>query len=164
MDALEAIAKRRSVRKYVDKPVPKAVLEKIVDAARLAPTARNEQPWAFVVVTDRKRLVELGETTDTGKFIAEAGACVAVLCRSTKYYLEDGSAATTNMLVAATALGVQSCWVAGDKKAYAEKICALLGAPPEFRLVSLVALGYADGPVKEYPKRDLGNVVHWERY
>ncbi len=164
MNALEAIAARRSTRKYANRPVPREVLEQVVDAARLAPTARNEQPWAFVAVTDRKGLVALGEITDTGKFIAEAGACIAVLCRSTKYYLEDGCAATENILVAATALGVQSCWVAGDKKPYAETICARLGAPPDFRLVSLIALGYADGPAKEYPKRELGNVLHWEKF
>lgn len=164
MDALAAIANRHSIRKFKPSPIPKDVLEKIVDAGRLAPTARNVQPWEFIVVTDRKRLVQIAEISDTGKFIADAGACIAVVCQTTKYYLEDGCAATENILVAATALGVQSCWVAGDKKAYCQNILALLGVPPKYNLVSLLALGYSDGEPKSYMKRSLEKVLHWETF
>ena len=164
MDALTAIGVRRSVRKFLKKPVPVKVLEKIVDAARLAPTARNEQPWEFVVITDRERLQHVADLTDHGRFIADAGACIAVYCRATKYYLEDGCAATENILIAATALGVQSCWVAGDKKPYGAAVSAFLGMPQDCNLISLVALGYADGEVKEYLKRDLSKVLHWEKF
>ena len=164
MDALTAIAARRSVRKFNSKPVPKDILEKIVDAGRLAPTARNEQPWEFIVVTDRDMLKKIGEITDNGKFIIDAGACIAVICAATKYYLEDGCAATENILIAATALGIQSCWVAGDKKLYCQSILALLGVPPQYNLVSLLALGYADGEAKTYIKRALDRVLHWEKF
>ena len=164
MDTLTAIAARHSVRKFISRPVPKDVLEKIVDAGRLAPTARNEQPWEFVVVTSREMLKKIGETTDTGKFIVDSGACIAVVCKATKYYLEDGCAATENILLAATALDVQSCWVAGDKKAYGPNILNLLGVPANYNLVSLLALGYADGEPKAYIKRGLDRVLHWEKF
>lgn len=164
MDAFEAISSRRSTRRFAGRPIPRDVLEKIVDAGRLAPTARNEQPWEFVVVTDRAALKKVGEITDHGKFIAEAAACIAVYCRVTKYYLEDGCAATENILVAATALGVQSCWVAGDKKPYGVAVSAELGIPPAYNLVSLVALGYGDGEPKTYLKRSLEKVLHWEKF
>jgi nitroreductase len=164
MDALTAIANRHSVRKFTSRPIPKDVLEKIVDAGRLAPTARNVQPWEFVVITDRKQLAKIAEISDTGKFITDAGACIAVMCQETKYYLEDGCAATENILVAATALGVQSCWVAGDKKTYCQSILALLGVPPKYNLVSLLALGYGDGEAKTYVKRVLDRVLHWEKF
>lgn len=164
MDALAAIAARHSVRKFDPKPIPRDVLEKIVDAGRLAPTARNEQPWEFVVVTDRGTLKRIADISDHGKFIADAGACIAVVCKGTKYYLEDGCAATENILIAATALGVQSCWVAGDKKPYGQDILALLGVPPQHHLVSLLALGHADGEVKTYVKRGLDRVLHWEKF
>ena len=86
-----------------------------------------------------------------------------MLSRETKYYLEDGSAATQNIMVAARAHGVGSCWVAGDKKAYAPEVVRILGAPRELRLVSLIALGYpAETPQKE--KRPLEDVLHWDRY
>lgn len=164
MNALEAIRKRRSVREFAERPIPEDVLRSIVDAGRWAATARNEQPWEFIVITERDRLRAVGESTDHGRFIAEAGACVAVVCRDTKYYLEDGSAATQNMMVAATALGVDSCWVAGDKKPYAPKILDLLGAPAGYRLVALVALGYRKGDVEVPSKRALEDLLHWERW
>lgn len=164
MDALKAMAARRSVRQFSGKPVDRAVLEQVVDAARLAPTARNEQPWEFVVVTERARLKQLGEATDHGRFIADAGACVAVICRETKYYLEDGCAATENLLVAAAALGVDSCWVAGDKKPYGSAIMDMLGVPLGYKLVSLLSLGYRASEPKAAPKRELFSVLHWEKF
>lgn len=163
MDALEAIKTRRSVRLYQDKPIPKKVLEDIIDCARLAPTAMNRQPWEFVVVTEKETRQRIADLTDYGKHIAQAAACVAVFCEDTKYFLEDGAAATQNILLAAWAHGVGSCWIAGDKKAYAEDICRLLGLPENCKLVSLIPLGYpADVPQKD--KRPLEDVLHWERY
>ena len=164
MDFFKTVEERCSTRKFSGGPVPREALEAIVDAGRLAPTARNEQPWEFVAVTDRLRLKELAGLTDHGKFIAEAGACLAVLSRPTKYYLEDGCAATENILLAATARGFQTCWVAGDKKPYGPDVCRFLGAPPDFTLVSLVAIGHAVEPARRAPKRELDQVLHWERY
>ena len=164
MDALSAIAERHSTRSYQNKPIPKRVLEQIVDAGRLAPTARNEQPWDFVVVTDQTTKKLIAEFTNYGKFIAEAAACVVVLCRDTFYYIEDGCAATENMLVAAAGLGVQSCWVAGDKKAYCSEILKILKVPAGHKLVTLVALGYEKTPVERKVRRELSDVLHWERF
>ncbi|MBU1694587.1 MAG: nitroreductase family protein [Verrucomicrobia bacterium] len=164
MDLFTAIEERYSTRKYSGEPVPHEQLKIIADAGRRAPTARNEQPWEFVIVTACARLVELAGLTDHGRFIAEAGGCIAVLCRSTKYYLEDGCAATENILLAATALDLQTCWVAGDKKPYALKVCEFLGAPPDLKLVSLVAIGRAAEPARRAPKRELDKILHWEKY
>lgn len=164
MDALQAISERHSTRSFSNKPVPKEALEKIIDAGRRAPNARNEQPWEFIVITHKETLRKIAELTDYGKFIAQAPACVAVFCRKTKYYLEDGCSATENILVASTALGVQSCWVAGDKKPYAPKVARLLGVPEGYGLVSLVALGYASTPGKPTPKRPLSEILHRERF
>ncbi|MFH1071009.1 MAG: nitroreductase family protein [Candidatus Glassbacteria bacterium] len=165
MDTLEAIKARRSIRQYESTPVDWRDLEQVVDAGRLAATGRGVEPWEFVVVTDSARRKELAGICDFGKCIAEAPACIVVLCRDTKYYLEDGAAATQNMLVAAAALGLGSCWVAGDKKPYAERIVKLVGAGAGFRLVSLVAVGYASA---EQPprkcKRPLAEVLHREMF
>lgn len=163
MDALEALRTRRSVRKYENRSIDRETLRTIVDCGRLAATARNDQPWEFVVVTDPDLKAKIADATDYGKFIAQAAACIAVFCRDTKYYLEDGSAATQNILVGARALGVGTCWVAGDKKPYAATIGQLVGAPENMKLVSLVALGYpAESPAK--PKRSLDEVIHWDRF
>jgi len=163
MDAIEMLKTRRSVRAYKDAPVPREIIEDIIDCGRLAATAINIQPWEFVVVTEPEMRRRIAETTDYGKFISDAPVCVVVLCQDTKYYLEDGSAATENILLAARAHGLGSCWVAGDKKPYASDICRLLRAPRGYNLVSLIPLGYpAESPEKT--KRSLSDVLHWEKY
>ena len=163
MDALQALRTRRSIRKYEDKPIPQETLETIVDCGRLAASGRNEQPWEFVVVTDPKIKEKVAEATDYGKFIAQAAACIAVFCRDTTYYIEDGAAATQNILVGAWAMGVGTCWIAGDKKHYAKTIGNIVKAPANTKLVSLIALGYpAEQPTKS--KRELKEVIHWDSF
>lgn len=166
MELLELIRKRRSIRQYQDKPIPKDVLEKIVDAARFAATARDVQPWQFIVITEKLSLGRLAELADHGKFITQARACIAVFCEDTKYYLEDGCAATQNILLAATAFGVGSCWVAGDKKPYCPQVADLLNVPDKFRLVSLVSLGYpiSVSEFKIASKKALAELLHWEKF
>lgn len=164
MNFWEVIKKRVSTREYSDKKIENKVLEKIINAARLAPTARGLQFWEFIVITDKKSLERLGEIADHGKFLADAAAGIAVLSKETKYYLEDGSAATENILLAATALGIGSCWVAGDKKAYASEVCKYLGVPGGYKLVSLVALGYPKKEIQPRQKRLLEEVLHKEKF
>jgi nitroreductase len=163
MDAIEVLKTRRSVRAFRSEPVPREIIEDVIDCGRLAATAINIQPWEFVVVTNPQLLRNIAQTTDYGKFIADAPVCVVVLCEDTKYYLEDGSAATENILLAARAHGLGACWVAGDKKPYASQICRLVGAPRGCKLVSLIPLGYpAENPEKS--KRPLSDVLHWDKY
>ena len=163
MKVLKVIKERRSVRSFQRKEIPKEILEDLVDCGRLAPTAINIQPWEFIVVREREMLRKVADITDYGKFIAEASACVIVVCKDTKYYLQDGSAATENILLAAEDYGVGSCWVAGDKKRYAAEILELVGVPPGYRLVSLIALGYPKSKPKP-EKRSLKEVIHWEKF
>lgn len=164
MDAIEALKTRRSVRKYLEKPVPKEIIEDILDTARLAPSANNIQPWEFVVVTNAELRQKIAQITDYGKFIAHAPVCIIVFCKDTKYYLEDGSAATENILVAARAYGLGTCWVAGDKKRYVDQIRELVGVPADYKLVSLVSLGYPAETPSPPAKRKLTEMVHWEKF
>lgn len=164
MEAMEAIRSRYSCRTYSDRPVSDDLICQILDAARRAPSGNNVQPWEFVVVRDPSVREKLSQITDYGKFIRQAPVCIVVLCRDTKYYLEDGAAATQNILLACTALGLGSCWIAGDKKPYCDEILQLLGVPRQYRLVSLVSVGYPAGPPKYKPRRPLSEIVHWERY
>ena len=162
-EVIKLLKERRSIRKYQKKEVPEDIIKGIIDCARFAPTAINIQPWEFIVITEEEMRKKIADITDYGKFIAEAPVCVAVFCKDTKYYLEDGSAATTYILLAAKAYGLGSCWVAGDKKYYAEDIRKLLGVPDGYKLVSLISIGYpAENPVKG--KRSLEEVFHKERW
>ena len=166
MNMLELVKSRRSIRVYQDKEVPKQALEEIVDCARFAATARNVQPWEFVAITSAEMLKKIAGVTDHGKFLSEAKACIAVFCSDTKYYLEDGCAATENILISAAMLGIGSCWIAGDKKPYCVEVGRLLNVPQEYKLVSLVALGYPqdENSFKLTDKRPLKELLHWERF
>ena len=166
MDLLAVIQKRRSIREYRKKSIPRKDLEKIVDAARFAPTARNLQPWEFVVVTNRDVLKQIADITEHGKFIADAAACLAVFGENGKYYLEDCCAAIENAMLEAAGLKIGSCWVAGDKKPYAAAVNSLLGVPDTFKLVGLIALGYPLTPkaFRIIDKRKREDVLHWEKF
>jgi len=163
---LKLLKIRRSVRLFENKEIAKEKLEEIVDVARYAPTARNVQPWEFVVVTDKKKIVELASLGQNAKFMDQAAACIAVFSLQTNYFLEDGSAATCNILLAATALGIGSCWIAGDKKPYCQQAGNLLNAPSGMKLISLIALGYPQDvdAFKVMEKRNLKELLHWEKF
>ncbi len=164
METFDALCKRASVREYLDKPVSKALLEQLVDAGRRAPSARAVEPWEFVVVTERPTLDKLGAMISTGLFLKQATACIVVFCSDTKYYLEDGSAATENILLAATDLGLGTCWIAGDKKEYCEDVARLFGVPEHMKLISLISVGWAAKDVKQRKHRLVKDVLHWEKF
>lgn len=163
---LKLLKTRRSVRVFQNKDIPKERLEEIIDAARFAPTARNVQPWEFVVITDRKKLTQLAGLGQNCRFMEQAAACIAVFSVDTHYFLEDGCAATCNILLAASALGIGSCWVAGDKKPYCQQVNTLLNAPSAMKLISLIALGYPqdENAFKIVAKRGLRELLHWEKF
>jgi nitroreductase len=164
MDAIECLKTRRSVRNFSDKEIPEDAINEIIDAGRLAPTANNLQPWEFVVVTDKPVKKKIADITDGGKFIAEAPLCFFVISKDIKHYLEDGSAATQNIMLSAWARGIGTCWVAGDKKPYAGKILEILGVPAGYKLVSMIAAGYPKSMPGAVNKRGLGEVMHKEKF
>ena len=114
MDALQAINGRRVQRAFDPRPVDPDALAKIVDAGRHAMSARNLQPWQFIVVRDRTRLKEIGALCATGKFVADAPASVVVLkdVANARWADVDCAQAVQNMANAAWALGLGTCWVA----------------------------------------------------
>jgi nitroreductase len=161
MDALEAIKKRRSVREYTGDPIPRKDLEAIVDAGRLAATGGNQQPWDFIVVTNQEMIQKLKAAAN---WMEKAGAIVAVVLDPTsRWWIEDGSAAIQNMLIAATALGYGSCWLEGYTLPLEKQFKDLLGVPDEKRLLTLVPIGVPmQWPTKN--KKLLEEVIHWETY
>ncbi|WP_281742554.1 nitroreductase family protein [Tepidanaerobacter syntrophicus] len=163
-EAIRVIKERRSVREYLPKPIPKEILEDIVDCGRLAPSANNIQPWLFVVTTEKPIKEKIASLATYGKFIANAGACISVFCRKDAYHaIEDGCAATENILLAAKAYDIASCWVAGYNRPYSEAIRELLNVPEDYMLISLLSLGYSDKVVTRN-KKPLKEVMRWEKY
>ncbi|MEW6200699.1 MAG: nitroreductase family protein [bacterium] len=191
MDAIEAIRKRRSVRRFRRESVPLPLLEKLIDAARLAPSAQNLQPLEFIIVYDEETVRAVFPHLLWAGYIYPAGnpppgeeptAYIIVLLNGNiraEGGEHDAGAAIENILIAATALGIGTCWVgAVNRKAVTE----LLHIPDDYRIDSIVALGYPDeSPVIEdfsgsiqywkddngvlhVPKRKLSRILHFNRY
>jgi nitroreductase len=161
VEVMEAIRKRRSVRAYTGEAIPRADLETIVDAGRWAASGSNKQPWTFIVITDRAMIDEL---KIAAQWMEKAGAIIAVVMDpSSRWWIEDGSAAIQNMLLAATALGYGSCWLEGWTLRYEEEFKSLLNIPDDRRLLTLIPLGVPEAwPTRE--KKPLAEVLCWEKF
>lgn len=162
MDALEALLTRRCIRKFQDKPVEIEIIKKAIDAGRLAPSGNNVQPVKFVVILDKENLKKLAQiTTPNGDHLLRAAGGIVILAEPVKYYLEDGAAATENVMLALWAQGVGSVWIAGDKKDYASEVVKFVGGKDE-KLISIIAFGYpAETPAP--PKKKLEDVLFFEK-
>ncbi len=149
MDVLEAIYTRRSIRTYLDQLVPKELIQNLLAAAMQAPSARNQQPWQFIVIDDRAILGKIPEFMPNAAMAAEAPLAILVcgdldLEESEGYWMVDCAAAVENMLLAAHALGLGAVWCGVyPRKARMEGLQQLVGLPKNVIAHSLVVLGYA---------------------
>jgi nitroreductase len=168
VDAINIIKTRRSVRNFTDQPITKEILEDVIDCGRLAPSGHNKQGRYFLVLTERDKIDGIGKIATWAKFIVgKAQACILVFCdeKQCLTLLEDGAAATENILLAATAHGIASCWVAGYGMPYAAAAEKFAGAAATLKLVSIIALGYpvSDNPPIP-PKSALSQVIKWNNF
>ena len=161
----EVIKRRRSVRKFEPKPISEEIIRDILDCARLAPTANNLQPWLFGAVTNPSIRREIAELTEYGKFIKDCAVCFAVFADSTKkYFLEDGCAATENILLAAVGLGLGTVWLGVHSIHNFEKqISEHLQLPSQVKPLNVIYIGY---PAEEKSARTQyrADRVHWGKY
>ncbi|MDP2923186.1 MAG: nitroreductase family protein [Candidatus Omnitrophota bacterium] len=147
MDVFEAIKKRKSIRSYCDKPVEEVKITKILEAARLAPSASNRQEWRFIVVKDKKVKNELVRAAKGQKFVQEAAAVIACCAETDNHVMSCGqlcypidvAIAIDHMTLAAAELGLGTCWVGAF---YEEEVKKILEIPKEIRVVELLTLGY----------------------
>jgi nitroreductase len=141
MEVFEAIRERRSVRAYLPQAIAAERLERILEAARLAPSASNRQPWHFVVVTNQQKRKALSKER-YAKFLAESPV-VIVGCGdrdlSPNWHVVDTAIAMQNMVLTATGEGLGTCWVGSFNE---NQVKELLSIPEKFKVVALLALGY----------------------
>ena len=165
MDAVEAILSRRVQRAFSDRIVELDKLGKIVDAGRHAMSARNLQPWQFIVVRNRDTLKTLGELCVTGRFIGEAPAAIAILkdLANTRWADVDCAQAVQNMADVGWALGLGTCWAGNFDAA---KIIELLGVPSGWGIFTILPFGYTNEakPPEARPLKPRKEMVHYERY
>jgi nitroreductase len=169
LDVLEAIKERRSIRAYTDEKVSDEDVERLIEAARWAPSAGNTQPWAFVVVKDAETKRKLSSAT-LQTLIQEAPVAIVICAdanRSSRVYgsrgknlysIQDTAAATQNILLAAQELGLATCWVGAFRE---DEVAKAVKAPRNLRPVAMIAVGYpAERPVTPH-RRSFNEIIHY---
>lgn len=165
-ERLAVIFARRSIRRYTDEPVDETDLQALLEAGMAAPSGSNRKPWRFVVVTDRETLCALAEAHPYGKMLAGAGAAVAV-CGDpavSEWWVQDCSAATENILIAATMLGLGAVWLGCYGRPEREgPIRDVLGIPDSIKVLSLLSIGHPAEETESRTQYDVGQ-VHRDRW
>ena len=163
MDVVEAVRSLLAVRRYQDRPVPEAVVRRIVEAGWLTGSAMNAQPWHFVVVQDRDRLRQLGALARTGPYVAQAALAIVVLVDRSRFAVSDASRAIQSMLLTAWADGVGSNWVGFGGL---DDVKPLLGVPAGLDVLAILPFGYPVGVAgrRKKQRKPLDAVAHRERY
>jgi nitroreductase len=166
-ETIKTIFSRRSIRKYTDEPVSEGHVKTILEAAMAAPSASNKKPWHFVVVTERETLNRLVEAHQYAKMLQEAPLCILVCGDESinqRFWPQDCSAATQNILLAAQALGLGSCWCGVyPSEARVKEISDILGIEHPVIPLNLIAVGHP-GEEKE-PRTQYDEArVHKEKW
>ncbi|MBP5627494.1 nitroreductase family protein [bacterium] len=162
--ALDVIFSRKSVRHYTDREVETEKLMTLVKAGMAAPTGMNRQPWSFIVVTNMTQLAPISDMTGL-MMLKKAKAAIIVLGKKDeKFWQQDCSAATENILLAAEALGLGAVWCAGypltDRVDNYKK---LFNYSEDYEVLSLISIGYPTGedqPKDKYKEEK----IHWNRW
>jgi nitroreductase len=165
MSLIDLILSRRSIRNYENKDIPEEVLQQILEAGRQAPSAANRQPIRFVVVTDHDILKNLCDRLIT-RFVKAAPVAIAG-CADVKSFLTgkwavvDTTIAMQNMVIAAWALGIGSCWIGACNE---EKVRKLLKIPDKWKFVGLLTLGYPAEQPKPRKKKQFEELFNFNSF
>jgi len=167
MDIAKAIRDRRSVRSYEKKDVPQDVLEKVLQAARLAPSANNRQPWRFVIVRDHAKRQALAKAAKEQQFVAEAPVVIAavalepdrIMTCGVPAWAVDLAIAVDHITLAAVEHGLGSCWIGAF---YQEDVKKILQIPAEYKVVALLPLGYPQDKARFKNRKSLDEIVTYD--
>ena len=179
MAIMDIIKERKSARKYLDKPIDRDKIELCIEAARLAPSSDNMQPWRFIVLDDRDLIKKLTKGVCTGisrrtRFIGNAAAIIVILAElniivhrigaaifGTQHYLLDIGIAGEHIVLQAQELGIGTCWINLFNARAAQKI---LNVPQKYRVVSLIAMGYpAESATRYRPDHPMEKILFYNR-
>lgn len=170
MNVMEAIQTRKSVRSFIDKPVEEEKLTKILEAARLAPSASNRQEWRFVVVRNQETRKTLAEAAASQAFVGEAAVVIVACAENVEHkmpcgqlsYPIDVAIALDHITLAAVELGLGTCWIGAFNE---QKVKQILDIPDKIRIVELMCLDYpADPSPVEKRRLPLDKIVKYERW
>jgi nitroreductase len=162
MELLEAIRTRRAIRKFKPESVPPELIEKMLEAARWAPSSVNSQPWEFIVITDPEIKQKISQSFNFGPFLNDAPLAIAVVADRLKTALpaQDGAIAAYAIWLAAHDLGLGACWINPNIPGGIKKV---LGIPFTKKLITVLAIGYPDEtPV--HTRKKLSDFVYFEKH
>ena len=168
MSVFEIIQKRYSCRSYIEKPIEQEKLDKIFEAARLAPSAKNLQDWRFVVVTDKQVKSEIAETTNRPAIFEKAGAIIAA-CSNQDYVMTCGQAvgpidvsiALEHISLQAAELGLGTCWIGSFDT---PKVRQILDIPGDIEIIELMALGYPAKPGNQNTRLPIQDILCYNKW
>ena len=162
-EVLRVMGTRRSVRRFKTQPIPEADLHEILEAARIAPSAANRQPWSFIVVRDPDRRRKLAAACKNQAWMADAAAIVCACSQplvNEKWHALDTMIAMEHIILAATSLGYGTCWIGAFVP---EEVAAVLEIPPDVNIVALTPIGIPDETPDPRPRRAFDDVFHMEK-
>jgi len=167
MEIIEAIRARRSIRSYKDRSIEEEKLERVLDAGRLAPSARNLQDWKFIVVKDKEKRQRLSEAAMGQPYVAIAPVVIAACATETENimpcgqycYPIDVAIAVDHMSLAAMAEGLGTCWIGAFHE---DKVLEILGIPEKIRVVVMLTLGYPDESPLARSRKKLAEIVAYD--
>jgi nitroreductase len=167
MELFEALRTRRSVRVYEERPVPRELVEQVLDAARWAPSGANLQPWKFIVVTDPEKRKRIGAGAKfyfiKSHHVSEAPVLIVCLAdvKKSRWAPVDVSMASQNLMLAAHALGLGTCFIGVFDEDVVRNECAI---PDRYRIMGLITLGYPAHDERTPSRLPLSDIVAWETF
>ena len=170
MEVISAIQKRYSVRKYENKPVEREVIMRLIEAARIAPSASNRQEWRFVVVTDAETRDALRDAASGQRFVAQAPIVIAACAETDGHTMKCGEAcypidvaiALDHISLQATAEGLGTCWIGAFE---ANKVREILGIPSHIKVVELMTVGYpADAAPEDRRRKSTDEILSFDKW
>jgi len=168
MDAFEMLLTRRSVRKFLNKPIEDEKIHQLLGAGMSAPSARNTQPWHFVVIKDKKQLETISTASPYAPFCKDSAVtivpCVDLSLVNEDFWVQDLSAATQNILLAARALDLGGVWIGiYPNKERVENVKKILNLSDNIMAFSLIPLGYTEIEQKKQ-QRFKSERVHYDQW
>lgn len=171
MKVLDVIQKRRSVRKYKENPISEKALMRVLEAARLAPSGKNFQPWKFIIIKDKALKEKLAQASAGQFFMAEAPIiivgcgfpdnCYAHMGRYMKSWSVDVTIALEHLILQAQEEGLGTCWIGSFEE---EEVKAILNIPENVKVLALTPLGYPDEIPRFRGRKSLDEIISYDRF
>jgi nitroreductase len=160
LSLVDIVLSRRSIRRYEKKDIPKDVFSRILEAGRQAPSAANRQPIHFIVVTDDSIKREFSKGL-FNRFIKDSPLTIVGCANTGDWAVVDTTIALQNMVIAAWAMGIGSCWIGDFKEG---KVKQTLQIPDKWKVVALVSFGYPAEKPKPRKKKPLTKIVNINKF